>query len=857
MPANLTTKSEELRSGVVFPVRIFIFIFGYLFRYNRQFVYCTQFNSIRLKTRIIKPVIALFLLLVGTTTSFAQDVDVDSLNNALLSHINKQRQGVGLEDLVSTQVMEDAAQDQANYCAEQKMETSIQKELKKSTAALRVTFFGGIKDGVPQEIIVSENVKNSKGIELGTGDLLAKLIKKLDKATSKKIYSRADLYYAGVRASYDPISARVYVCVLMGDINIINNAGAHSKDLDKNYKISTHAFHWWWRRFGCRVNCLFGKCDDGTVCNSFDDLKELYSRVDIDKGFYIKDKKLYLREEYKKYFMSEERNTTKLISDKNDRLLIYIIEKSQFPCNTSYNISVGASAQSGLQIGLHPITLGQLTSKGDLAIDKLPEGFSEDFEIGIKVVKYCDEKIKCEVYDFYDKLNRLKPYFTPVAFEELPLLLDTQTAKTAEPFIEVKTLTWNIPFERNKFEYKQSDVEPIIDSLNEPKFTIQEIKITAFSSIEGDSVKNFELQQKRAASIVKVLEQQQAGTKIKYTVKQGNSWDIFRRQILLTNYYYLADSSQSYVRMRLNKDTTLSRKIEHLLQAERFASIEMRVSFDLKKLKEDEYWAYRIQKAIEKKDLKRALSNQTALIKLYQAGKVSYERFMAVQIPMEAKYIALLNNKFLYINNTAEKLGKFETLRTLDPNNPIIKYNYLALKLNSISALDNDARREELQILSSLFSSLTATAIPVKLYNTLRSRFHPIINDNRKSKKAETYKNIKELSQSSPVLEAVFLADYYADQKRFDLAAQILFDHYADVNDEDSALCREYCLRMLYFGKASKNEAFEKQYYGVFKKLQKTNPELFCEIFNKSKVSFKFFENLHVKKLYCDACSAK
>ncbi len=796
------------------------------------------------------------MLFIGFSLK-AQDVDIDSLNSALFSHINTQRVAAGMEDLVLTEVMENTAQDQANYCTQVKAETNTQKELKKSTAALRVTFFGGIKDGIPQEIIFSEAFKSSRGIDYSTSELLAKLIKKIDKTSFKKLYTRPDLYCAGLRGSFDPISNKVYFCLIMGDINIINNTSAHSKELDKNYKVNTHGLHWWMRRTGCRINCVFGKCDEGTVCNAYDDLKELFSKVDIDKGFYIKDKKLYLREDFKKYFISDDRNTTKLIADNNDRLLIYIIEKSQFPCNTSYNISVGAASQAGLQIGLKPVKLSGLTAKGDLTIDKLPEGFSENFEIGIKVVKYCDEKVKCEVYDFYDKLNRLKPYFTPVAFEELPLLLDTQTAKTPEPFIEVKTLSWNIPFERSKFEYKQNDISPIIDSLNEPKFIIQEIKITAYSSMEGDSVKNFELQRKRSASIIKVLEQQQAGTKIKYTVKQGNSWDIFRKQIVLTNYYYLADSTPAYVRMQLNKDTALSRKIEYLLQAERFASIDMRVAFDLKKLSEDDYWAYRIQKAIEKKDVKRALNNQTALIKLFQLGKVSYEKFMAVPIPNDKKYIALLNNKCLFINNDVEKLARFDELRTLDPNNPIIKYNYLALKLNSASKLDNNTRREELQILSSLFSSLTATVIPVNLYNTLRSRFHPVTNDARKSKKAESYKNIKELSQSSPILESVFLADYYAEQKRFDLAAQILFDHYKDVDEDNKSLCKEFCLRMLYYGKASKIEAFEKQYQGVFKKLQKTNPEVFCEIFAKSKVSFKFFENLHIKKMYCDTCASK
>lgn len=809
-----------------------------------------------LNNRIIKTVLAIFISLNALLVK-AQDVDIDSLNSALLTHINTQRLAVGIEDLVPAQIMEDAAQDQANYCVQTKTETATQKELKKSTAALRITFYGGIKDGVPQELIFSEAVKNSKGIEYTTGELIARLIKKLDKASSKKIYTRPDLYYAGVRGSFDPISGKVYYCVVMGDINIINNTSAHSKDLDKRYKVSKYAFHWWIRRVGCRINCVFGKCDEGTVCNAYDDLKELYSKVDIDKAFYIEKKKLYLKEDFKKYFMSDERNTTKLITDKNDRLLFYIIEKSQFPCNTNYNISVGASTQTGLEIGLKPVTLSQLMAKGDVAIDKLPEGFSGDFEISIRVVKYCDEKVKCEVYNFYDKLIRLKPYFTPIVFEDLPLLLDTQTAKTPEPFIEFKSLSWNIPFERNKFEYKQTDIEPIIDSLNEPKFTINEIKITAYSSVEGDSVKNFELQQKRAASIVKVLEAKQPGVKIKYTVKQGNSWDIFKRQIVLTNYYYLADSTAAYVRQRLSYDTAMLHKIEPLLQAERFAGVEMRVSFDLKKLGEDEYWIYRIQKALEKKDYKKVLNNQTAFIKLYQAGKVSYDKFMSVKFPLDKRYITMLNNRAVFITNATERLKAFEEINTIDPNNPIIKYNFLALRLNALSTLDNTARNEELHILSSQFGSLTANAIPTKLYNSLRSRFHPITNDSRKSKKGENYKNIKDLSQNSSIQEAVFLADYYADQKRFDLAAQILVDHYTELNEEQKALCKEYCLRMIYYSKAGKMEGFDRQYQQLFKKLQKTNPEVFCEIFNSSKVSFKFFENLHIKKLYCESCVDK
>jgi hypothetical protein len=809
-----------------------------------------------LKRLVYKHCLILLILLSAFTKVFSQEINTDTLRIGVFNFINEQRIANGQEAMLDADAVDKAAQDQANYCSEIKQETPIQKELKKSNASLRVTYYGGIKDGVPQEIILSE-ITTTKGTALSETDVLTKVFKKLNKANFRKLFLRPDLYYLGVGTSVDPVTNKVYFCVVMGDINIINNTAAHSKELDKAYKVNSFGGHWWWRRLGCKVNCIFGKCDDGTVCGQYDDLKELYSKADIDKGFYIKDNKLYLKEDFKRYFITTEKNVRTLIEDNNDRLLVYIIELSQFPCNTSYNISVGSASQTGLEIGLKPITLAQLNTKGDLLIDKLPKGFSNNFEIGFKAVKYCDEKVKCDVWSFYDKLNRLKTYFNPVVYESLPVIIDTQATRLPEPFMEYKQLSFRIPFEKNKFNYRQEDVAPFIDSLNEPRFTIQNIEITAYSSMEGDSLRNIDLQNKRAESIVKELEKQQSGVKINYTVKTGNSWDIFKKQILLTNWYYLADSTPKQVNARLNRDTTLLRKIEPLLQEERFATIQLRVAFDLKKLKVDDYWMYRFNKAIDKKDIKRALSNQTAMIGLLQEGKMSPESFQSMQIPNDAKYISLLNNRAVFVKDEKDRIKQLEDLRKLAPENPIVKYNYLALKLNASAALPEDKRREELQILASLYSSINSSVIPAAIRNTLNARFYTITHESVKAKKPETYNNVKELSKNSPVLESISLADYYADQKRFDIAAQILVDHLNGVDESDKSLAKEYSLRILYYGKASGLDAFEKHYLPAFRLLQKTNPDIFCEVFNTAKVSFKFFENLHIKKMFCDNCQQK
>src|SRR3972149_7471167 len=71
-----------------------------------------------------------------------------------------------------------------------------------------------------------------------------------------------------------------------------------------------------------------------------------------------------------------------------------------------------------------------------------------------------------------------------------------------EPKSETNILTFKIPFERNKFDYKQEDIDPFLKALQEPDFFVEGLYIYAYSSIEGDSASNAKLQRKRAESII-------------------------------------------------------------------------------------------------------------------------------------------------------------------------------------------------------------------------------------------------------------------------------------------------------------------------------------------------------------------
>ena len=92
------------------------------------------------------------------------------------------------------------------------------------------------------------------------------------------------------------------------------------------------------------------------------------------------------------------------------------------------------------------------------------------------------------------------------------------------PVAESTVLSFRIPFKQGKYDYKKDDIEPFIKSLNQPDFIINELTISAYSSIEGSEKINKVLQQKRAESIVKVLKQRQK-TDIKTYIFTNDSWE--------------------------------------------------------------------------------------------------------------------------------------------------------------------------------------------------------------------------------------------------------------------------------------------------------------------------------------------
>ncbi|MFT5821731.1 MAG: hypothetical protein ACI8ZM_002985 [Crocinitomix sp.] len=215
---------------------------------------------------------------------------------------------------------------------------------------------------------------------------------------------------------------------------------------------------------------------------------------------------------------------------------------------------------------------------------KMAKYHSEYFEMKIgKVPKdingiyahnllYIQENQICYVDYFTGYCGEL--YNDSAQYEFIPL----DTSGGDYPFqAEEKELNLTIPFERNKYNYTTDDIEAFTHSINGLTYTIDSIYIQAFSSIEGDSVKNVALQNKRAESIVAALTKNQV-SEVPIKIETKNSWKHFYQNIRrFPDYRQLATQDKSTVNKFLRNGKVLA-DLEPLFEKERKALVQINVS---------------------------------------------------------------------------------------------------------------------------------------------------------------------------------------------------------------------------------------------------------------------------------------
>ncbi len=207
----------------------------------------------------------------------------------------------------------------------------------------------------------------------------------------------------------------------------------------------------------------------------------------------------------------------------------------------------------------------------ELKLGKMPKDLGGYYEINLIVLQ---KKKVCRVIHFTDFCGEdLLDYYRPVPISFAPDYEYIREPSTGK-------VSFTVPFEKAKYDYKMEDIAPLLGTMSNVSYTVDRISIDAFSSLEGSEDINKKLQLQRANSILQVFQNKQT-KEVKSTISYAPNWDVFQEQIKTEkNLNELKTLTTSEIKKRLeNKEFNAS--IERYLSKQRYAKIQMDITFDL------------------------------------------------------------------------------------------------------------------------------------------------------------------------------------------------------------------------------------------------------------------------------------
>ncbi|MBI5217651.1 MAG: hypothetical protein HY958_01800 [Bacteroidia bacterium] len=758
----------------------------------------------------------------------------DSLAGLILQGINKQLAFNNHEELRVHKILKMAAEDQAEFMAEIEDAVLEQGSQKKKTTEDRMIFYGG--SVYAQELVTKEPLKKGD-MNLSYKELAYNIVFKWQ--SNKKnmdVFLNPDYIFIGIGCKIDKKGKKLYVSAVLGNYKSLNAGANRRGEMDVPY-----------------TTRLWGLMPfEDKICRKCNDFRNM---VDLQKGLSVRDGFIYFK-------CNRLKNLTRLLRDPKDGIAVEVVQKDQYPC-TGENIVDNNLVNKGIIVNrmwsrrLFKKNLNKDKKRDELEvkIGKFPEGIKGEYELNLLIIK---EQRVCR--------NIARSYVIDAGLEysnKVELLADTITISGTtkfEPSVTSSIITFKIPFEKSKVDYKSQDVEPLLKQLKEPDYIINEVKITAYSSIEGSEERNAQLQKDRAQSILKVLESRQK-TKIIPAILTKDNWELFQKDIKETKYADLADKTlqeaQDFIR-----ENKIHEELEPILAKERYAEVVMKVTYDIGGEKEQPFAVSMFNKAVKRRDLPMALSVQKFIFKKVLRKKYNSQTVTNMDIPLEKDFAGLLMNKLWlerYVKNSDlnkyyyDQIGKYTQL---DPSNPYILYNYLYCEIVNGELGNEKLVQERQKLIDGLYSStLSKPTIDnlnieyqfkiIHAYDSLATPHPKMVASLEKIKKIV---NVNDGNwQSSLKLAYMFIA-----QKDYDFAIKLVEPFIEEDNVFDElvftyiALCSKTTQRL--------NTSL---FLNAMKKAKELDFDRFCKIISDTRMTFQIFENTDVKELYCKTCKGK
>jgi len=770
-----------------------------------------------------------------------EDFRPEILNKLVLLYINTYREKEKLDTFSLETILINAADDQAKFMAETQ-NVSLDGEGKKKTTAQRIKYYGG--SGIGAELVIKMPI--SKGNELFTYGKVAEDIgfKWVNDKKSLDILQSTRYMLAGIGSHLDADKKKVYLSMTFSNYTLFNQGASLRNQLQVPYTT---------KKYGLKPY-------DTKICRRCDKFRNIEN---LQQGLYIKEGYVYFK--YDQY-----KQLKKLLKESTDGIAVDFIQREQYACGHDNIVDFRLVNKGILYKRIKPSKMEKKNliqdekerkNKLDILIGPVPQGISENFEMNLLVII---DKHVCKV---------ITPSFEDEAAveftREIELLADTLTFGAPEytPIVEKAHLEFIVPFERNKFDYKPEDIEPLINKLDEPDFIINKLTIEAFSSVEGTDESNKMLQKKRAESIVEALRQRQKAKFITNIVTADNLED-FKRDVQGTEWANLATLDVKAIQEYINKNN-LQKRMEPILQKHRYARIKMDITYKLDPENEEKYVVNRFNKCVKENNLTQALAIQKYIFKKVVAKKYSKEAVFGQQIPEKPEFAGLLMNKLWlsgllmnklwlekYVNK--EEIGedycnRIAKLYELAPENFYIHYNRVYCRI-LFDDFTNDKQMIDFQ---REISGLYATGLKrrtVDLLN-LEYQFKKIqILDTLDEPSPlllaslDTIKAISKLTETN-WQNSLKLAYIFMGQKDYEFAAKLVEPYINQNNIFDELI-------FSYLGICSHlpHKYSSPKFTLAIKKAVELDPNRLCALYKKKRLSIQSLENPAVKEIYCKTC---
>jgi len=798
------------------------------------------------KTRFRKSALILFIAFLPLT-NFAQkkttsksesqnDFDTEMASKLILEGINKIRTENNTDSLEFNEMLAKASHIQSDNMALKGKAVLENSKGKYKTTAKRVIASGGTKNA--EELVLSlASTKDKK--ELSPQGLADAVVLKWKSGKKEQvIIKNGNFVYASPTVKLDETGKKIFISVVFGSFNTFNAGVKKRKELKvrftkKNKKI---------------------KAPDDKTCKNCEKFKDYEGLIN---GLYLENGNIFFKYDNLKAL-------SQLISKSNDGLAIDIIQRSQYE-NPDYNILNNNLLSKGVlsktvnmskmlsKNRVKPEKKGGKVAQLDIQLGKLPKKLPKDaaYELNLLVIqngKLCKTLIKSYV-EQGDQSSTTT----------LKMLLMPDSAAYLKPLFAPKSddaiLKFSVPFEKNKFDYKEEDILPFLNALQEPDFIIGGLYITAYSSIEGDAEANVKLQKKRSESIITALAKLQKEGVVT-TIKTDDSWSLFQLSMEGGKYDTLTKMTKEQAIHEINTTPGLSDSLEPFLAKQRFGDIVMDVTYDISGPKEEKFSISKFNQAVKKGELNQAYKIQYYIGKQIREKKYSPEAYPKMEIPDDPKYSGLWNNQvvlhYMSNNNKLEEddYTQMKKLSAFDPSNNYIAFNSIlcAVKLDS-SVGDH----KEIKAMQNRIDALYKTDLPKAYLDALNIEWQfkiidamdtvtgaePIIQ--ACTEKVKSFYNLKGATwQNNLKLSYIF-----ARFKDYQFAANLLADFIKKDKTNEQVLFAyiSYCAKVPELVKS-------RLFVTALEKAEKLDQERYCKLFGQPYLSFQVFDNPFVKDDY-------